>query len=665
MTSSSSPTATATTNENVYSYSRNYSLNRVSITKCYTNNHNLSNGKKLPTSVPTSVPILHRSFTSSSSTATALDSTKPSQLFSTSSSLSEKEITHEYHDTDTDTSELELVQVKTNTRHELQDLRSSMMMAMTANSCNNNDDLIHKKHKHGGTCISRKNKSKNKNKNKSKSKSNEKLSNTVDTLDTWMRTGEGSDIKRLSSGRNRNTSSSSSSTSNSNTVSTSTTNSTASNSNRTMRRNMEFIPLFHEVDQIMNKIKINHDHDQGTTNVLNSILDSMIDIDTPQQEQHKQKQQQRQHPPKKSIFDAFPIKPKIIHNPNAFEKHSFEKYTNMIQDILTSDKFCRKHTLKPCQDDIMTPVKEWLLKEEPLLDYDYPMLSMAVEYGIGNGKCPLIADDSSAQQVVTQIPPMPMIRKSTFRREVKIKGSESNQFLSQLMDQKQKFLSKTGFNDEQYLLIVRAFNVLSPTCARIGSNSSMSVAWEKIKEAGIIPTVEAMNTFLYVTGTMAGSGFMSSSSSFSQQFPPLRDSSSSNNLSAVMNIFSHEIEHQQKQQQQRQQQPSREKIDLPNELAIFHDLLFEPTEKTISLRVKRLVSHGHAKEAERLLDSFPSNDDVKLRTYLPILKLYCEQGNVSSALQLFKRMRDEPSVRIEPENYILILSTLMENGCFR
>lgn len=115
-----------------------------------------------------------------------------------------------------------------------------------------------------------------------------------------------------------------------------------------------------------------------------------------------------------------------------------------------------------------------------------------------------------------------------------------------------------------------------------------------------------------------------------------------------------------------QNKSNQERIDLPTELAIFHDLLFEPTEKSISLRVKRLVLQGNAKDAECLLDSFPSNDDVKLRTYLPVLKLYCEQGNTSSALKLFKRMRDEPSVRLEPENYILLLSSLvMENGCFR
>ena len=56
---------------------------------------------------------------------------------------------------------------------------------------------------------------------------------------------------------------------------------------------------------------------------------------------------------------------------------------------------------------------------------------------------------------------------------------------------------------------------------------------------------------------------------------------------------------------------------------------------------------------------------MKLRTYLPVLKLYCEQGDISSALKLFRRMLDEPNVILEPDNYVLILSSLAERGFFR
>ena len=60
-----------------------------------------------------------------------------------------------------------------------------------------------------------------------------------------------------------------------------------------------------------------------------------------------------------------------------------------------------------------------------------------------------------------------------------------------------------------------------------------------------------------------------------------------------------------------------------------------------------------------------TKDDIRLRTYLPVLRLYCEQGEISSALKLFKRMRDTPTVLLEPENYVLVLSAIAENGYFR
>ena len=46
-------------------------------------------------------------------------------------------------------------------------------------------------------------------------------------------------------------------------------------------------------------------------------------------------------------------------------------------------------------------------------------------------------------------------------------------------------------------------------------------------------------------------------------------------------------------------------IDLPEEVATFHDTLFNPTEKTLTLRIKALVQTGDARGAERLLEMMP------------------------------------------------------------
>ena len=57
--------------------------------------------------------------------------------------------------------------------------------------------------------------------------------------------------------------------------------------------------------------------------------------------------------------------------------------------------------------------------------------------------------------------------------------------------------------------------------------------------------------------------------------------------------------------------------------------------------------------------------DFRLRTYLPILELHCEQGDIGSALGLYKRMRRAPGVHFNAENYSLLISAIAERGFFR
>ena len=419
----------------------------------------------------------------------------------------------------------------------------------------------------------------------------------------------------------------------------------------------------------------NHYDSNQTTKLLNSIFDTILQPNhdnksNNQNTNHKtptttningnQSLSITSEPKKKSIFDVFPIKPKTKNNnPNAFDKCSYETFKTIVEDIIQNESAESKRKILNS-----TLVKDWLLKDEPLLDYNYTVLSTAAKNGISTANMKNNIDDNQGENDDQ----LRFHKKSSFRNDVYIKGSEANIFLKQINEQKERFLAKSGLNDKQYTQIVKIFSILAAHCAKTGSNASMSVAWEKIKEAGIIPSQSAMNTCLYVSGTM-GLSLLSSLSqqNLSQQAKDTASNNNKNNMSVVMNILDEGIRKNDNsiKEEEKEEEEEEETIDLPTELAIFHDLLFEPTEKSISLRVKRLVSQGNAEEAERLLDSFPTNDDAKLRTYLPVLKLYCDKGNVSAALKLFKRMRDEPSVRLGAENYILLISSLMENGCFR
>lgn len=59
-----------------------------------------------------------------------------------------------------------------------------------------------------------------------------------------------------------------------------------------------------------------------------------------------------------------------------------------------------------------------------------------------------------------------------------------------------------------------------------------------------------------------------------------------------------------------------------------------------------------------------SKELMRLRTYIPILKQYCDTGDASAALSLFKRMQSTKGVILEPETYVLLLASIAENEYF-
>ena len=59
-----------------------------------------------------------------------------------------------------------------------------------------------------------------------------------------------------------------------------------------------------------------------------------------------------------------------------------------------------------------------------------------------------------------------------------------------------------------------------------------------------------------------------------------------------------------------------------------------------------------------------SKELIRLRTYLPILKHYCDTGDVGNALSVFKRMQSTAGVILEPETYVLLLASIAENKWF-
>jgi hypothetical protein len=370
---------------------------------------------------------------------------------------------------------------------------------------------------------------------------------------------------------------------------------TTSTSNRTKQSHTkissqpEFISFFDEVDAkmaLLSKKNVdiktvplsmrNRDRMRNETKTSNS-LDRLFDALQDRVGPPSVMKTESDHP--QSIFDAFPLKPKVKYDPNAYEKQSFEQYRVVMMEITESDRFTRKQTRKPISEDVFAPVIDWLLKDTKTLAYEYKTLKDAEENGISINTVSVNNISESEQKQKAKL-------EDAFRSEVSIDGTQANIFHLQLKEQHESFVAKTQFSREQMELADRALSVLASNCAKMIKSAPLSIAWEKIKEAGMIPSNDTLNVILYVTGTMSSS-FLSSTIGGSKK------------LSAVMSILDDG------KREKGGNSDDKDPIDFPTELALFHDLLYTPTEKSVSLRVKRLVSIGDANGAEDLLDSFP------------------------------------------------------------
>jgi pentatricopeptide repeat protein len=190
-------------------------------------------------------------------------------------------------------------------------------------------------------------------------------------------------------------------------------------------------------------------------------------------------------------------------------------------------------------------------------------------------------------------------------------------FRKALNDQKKRFMATTGFNEAQYEYCARCLTYLGDLSAKRKSSEAVRVAWRKILEMGMAPRENCVSTYMFALSLASDT------------------------------------------------------IDWTFDVASFHDRLFEPNEKTTSLRIKTFVARGDPLGAEEILFSLPdktqksSADEWKrLRTFQPLLAHYCDQGNVSSILRLFNQMRQSTGVHLDADTYSLILSSLAKAGCF-
>lgn len=180
-----------------------------------------------------------------------------------------------------------------------------------------------------------------------------------------------------------------------------------------------------------------------------------------------------------------------------------------------------------------------------------------------------------------------------------------------MLQQKQDFLLQANVTELQHEFAMRTLTYLGDYCAKNRKPTALLVAWHKLVEAGMVPRENCISTYMYVLSLL------------------------SDNTNAVTQV------------------------------ATFHDLFYQPNEKTVTLRIKSMIGNNNAAGAEELLrTSVTDGEWKKLRTYTPVLELYCNQGDMYSALRLYRQMQALSRVHFEPDTYALLIGALAEQGYF-
>jgi len=324
----------------------------------------------------------------------------------------------------------------------------------------------------------------------------------------------------------------------------------------------------------------------------------------------------------------------IINPEMMYDARHFDAYREAMTAVMSNEKMQRTLSKFEKRDEanvqLIQKLKEWVLSDHRIIDeavvgdrWSKLEKHWREEWMVG-GASSLMEGSNGGNDPVSNV----------MKSELK---AQNELFQSKLLHADDEGDNQEGERDPQTFnqIAQLLFTALGRYCAERARSVPMEVAWYKVKESGLVLPKDTISTYLYVVGTMG----MGDSFRMTTGDEEKKDSS---------------------------------EASISEEVVTYHDLAMKPTESSISLRVKAFASKGDAKTANELLEAFKKRigDDVdnkeaiRLRTYLPILKQYCESKDVGAALAVFKQMQSISTVILEPENYVLLLASIAENGFF-
>jgi hypothetical protein len=323
--------------------------------------------------------------------------------------------------------------------------------------------------------------------------------------------------------------------------------------------------------------------------------------------------------PSNTIHDLFPAAPRSSKNgsrdANAYgvDETSFDRYSELIESIMEGPKFLKRKkqtkTTTPWKDEEVQSIMAWLRSESPAVDTKLPMLENALRDGFS-------VASSTTTTTTTTAGDSNNLGLNTPSTVSENKGDEdvinsAQRFREELTIQRKAFMDHQGWNAKQYEVAMGALASLGNQCAKLATAPPLEIAWQKLKEAGYNMDKNIVQSYLYVSSTFSLPHHQSSTRKYARAngvgsildfFDGISDASNTADESDSGRL-ENEGEQGPSHQSCIQQSDEIKRIDVASELALCHDLLFGPTEQSTSILVRKLVSQGKAKEAEKLLDA--------------------------------------------------------------
>jgi hypothetical protein len=239
-------------------------------------------------------------------------------------------------------------------------------------------------------------------------------------------------------------------------------------------------------------------------------------------------------------------------DPNAYDNESYQQYRSLLDEVLAATSFTANYP-----EQMRRSVIEWLHASTKTVEVRLPSLDNALEHGLG-----------------------------TFQDEVDF-NNRATLFQNELKVQRDLFSDQTGINEILPLnTITGVMAHIGRVCAKRARSLPLEVAWAKCKEAGLEIPMKMLVNYLHVVSS----------------YPGRANNSLLTNMQSLSMFDGKQHENHLSNEPDANTNTDDAVNNIRAEIAFFHDLLYKPSEKSLTIRVKFLVSQGKTAEAEALLE---------------------------------------------------------------